>query len=283
MFPTAFYLLLGAANAAPTLSEDVQRCEDLWVAGDYAASIQACDAGLKANPNDIEALWRKARSLYGKGEVMANNGASAATRIQMYSEVTALSERILAIDPSHGQGHHWKGAGLGRTATAKGVLSSLFMADDIESSWLTAAQSDYRYRAASDTSAFPGDTYYALGQFYRLCPDSIIVKMVAGTKGDIDQSIRWLRKGVKDSPGRIEVVKELGVSLLCKAERDDDPAAATEGRKWLKQAASLPARKPTDRIDHQQIPVILERASEACGYSRDGWQDVSEESLQKQR
>ena len=139
--------------------------------------------------------------------------------------------------------------------------------------------SDYRYRASSDTSAFPGDTYYALGQFYRLCPDSIIVKMVAGTKGDIDQSIRWLRKGVKDSPGRIEVVKELGVSLLCKAERDD-PAAATEGRKWLKQAASLPAKKPTDRIDHQQIPVILGRASEPAGTAGTAGRTSS---LQKQR
>ena len=135
MFPTAF-LLLGAARSPDPLRRRPALRGPLGRRG-----LHCLDPGLrrslKANPNDIEALWRKARSLYGKGEVMANNGASAATRIQMYSEVTALSERILAIDPSHGQGHHWKGAGLGRTATAKGVLSSLFMADDIESSWLT--------------------------------------------------------------------------------------------------------------------------------------------------
>jgi len=32
----------------------------------------------------------------------------------------------------------------------------------------------------------------------------------------------------------------------------------------------------------RQIPVILQRADEACGYSRDGWQDVSKESYNKQ-
>ncbi len=270
----------------PALAADldplVQQCEDQWVAGQYEASIASCEARLKADPKDIEALWRKARSIYGKGEIMANQGASAATRIQMYGEVVALGERILAIQPGHGEGLHWYGTGLGRTATAKGVLSSLFMADDIEGAWLGATKSSYRYRAVDGSSSFPADSYYALGQFYRLCPDSSIVKLLTGTRGDIDKSVQWLRKAVADTPNRPEFAKELGVSLLCKAERDDDSAALAEGRQWLQKSLAMPGDKPTDKLDKQQIPVILSRADEACGYSRDGWQDVSEESLKKQ-
>lgn len=274
-------VLAGASVAAPALSPLVEECESKWVASDYDGSIAACEAALKANPNDIEAMWRQARSIYGKGEVMANSGASADVRIAMYSKVVALGDRVLAIDPNNGLGLHWKGAGMGRTATAKGVLQSLFMADDIESLWLKAIKDDVRYRASTDTSSFPGDTYYALGQFYRLCPDSSIVKFLAGTKGDIDTSIQWHRKAAADSPQRIEVLKELGVSLLCKAERDDDTGAAAEGRQWLKKAQGMAPKKKTDELDLAQIPVILSRADEACGYSRDGWQDMDESKIKK--
>jgi hypothetical protein len=283
MFPlSALVLSTTTALAAPDIAPLVQQCEDKWIAGDYAGSIAACDARLAQDANDVEAMWRKARSIYGQGEMSAAS-MSSDQRIAMYSKVTKLGEQIIALDPNNGLGHHWQGTGLGRTATARGVLSSLFMADDIETAWLTAVKSDVRYRASNDTSSFPSDTYYALGQFYRLCPDYVIVRMLAGTKGDIDTSITWLRKAVADSPKRGEVLKELGVSLLCKAERDKDTAAGAEGRKWLQKSLALPPAKPTDTIDKAQIPIILQRADDACGYSRDGWQDVSEDSLKKQQ
>lgn len=275
-------VLLASAQATP-LAPQVEACETQWRSGNYDDSIAACTQAIQANPQDIEALWRKARSIYSKGEIMASKGATASTRIRMYSEVTALGEAILAIEPDHGLGLHWKGAGLGRTATAKGVLSSLFMADDIEDAWLAAVQDDYRYRAVDATSSFPADTFYALGQYYRLLPDSVIVKLLTGTRGDIDKAISWLRKGVTDSPQRIEMLKELGVSLLCKAEREDDADARQEGLEWLAKAERLPNAKGTDPVDKAQIPVIRTRATEACGYSRDGWQDVSTESVNKLR
>lgn len=274
--------LASAPAAAGPLSPDVEEGERLFVADDLKASSAALDRALAANPNDVEALWRKARNLYQQGEIAANSGASAASRIQSYEQVQALAKRAQAADPAHPQGYFWEGTALGRIATAKGVLSSLFMADDIEGLWKKAEKmTGYSYRATTGTSAFPADVYFALGQFYRLCPDWTVVKMLTGTKGDIEQSIRYLRKGVADSPDRLEMHKELGVSLLCKAERTGDAAAKAEGEKVLRHAQGIPPRKGTDPIDLKQIPIILSRADEACGYSRDGWQDVSEESYQK--
>ncbi len=281
-----FALMLPAvlsSSLAAALTPSVETCETEWRAGNYDASIAACTEALHKDPKNIEALWRKARSIYSKGEILASQGATASIRIRMYSEVTALGEAILAIDPSHGLGLHWKGAGLGRTATAKGVLSSLFMADDIEDAWLAAIEDDYRYRAVDATSSFPADTYYALGQYYRLLPDSSLVKLLTGTRGDIDRAISWLRKGVADSPQRIEMLKELGVSLLCKAEREGNAEAREEGLQWLAKAEKLPNAKGTDPVDKAQIPVIRARPDDACGYSRDGWQDVSSEAVNKLR
>lgn len=274
-------VLLSAAMASP-LSPEVVKGEALFVANDLKASNAALDRALAANPNDVEAMWRKARNLYSQGEIDAQGGATSAQRIATYEEVLALAKRAQAADPSHPQGLFWEGTALGRIATAKGILSSLFMADDIERAWLKASNmKGFTYRAVNGASSFPGDTYFALGQFYRLCPDWAIVKVLTGTKGDIDESIRWLRKGVSDGPDRLEMSKELGVSLLCKAERDDDAAALAEGRKVLQAALKMPVRQKTEAIDVKQIPIILERADQACGYSRDGWQDVSRESYGK--
>ena len=41
------------------------------------------------------------------------------------------------------------------------------------------------------------------------------------------------------------------------------------------------AKKKTDELDLAQIPIILQRADEACGYSRDGWQDLDESKIKK--
>ncbi len=280
--PTALMLLGSLALAAP-LSPEVEEGERLFVANQLEASNAALDRALAANPADVEAMWRKARNLYSLGELAAQGGASAEARIRMYEEVLELAKAAQKADPGHPQGFFWEGTALGRIATAKGILSSLFMADDIEGAWLKASKmGGYTYRASNGASTFPGDTYFALGQFYRLCPDWTVVKVLTGTKGDIDRSISWLRKGVADGPDRLEMNKELGVSLLCKWSRDGDEAALAEGKKVLQAALSMPQRQKTEAIDVQQIPVILSRADEACGYSRDGWQDVSRESYQGQ-
>lgn len=267
--------------AGPPLDPLVEKAEALWSSGEFAAANAALDQRLAAAPGDAEAIWRRARNIYSEGELLSEQGAPAAERLAMYERMETLVKGGLEKNPGHGALLHWYGTAMGRKATAKGVLSSLFMADDIEDAWMGAANAGYTYRSANNTSSLPGDVYFALGQFYRLCPDWTVVKLLTGTKGDIDKSISWLRKGVQDSPQRLEVQKELGVSLLCKAERDGDAASASEGRKWLDKAAALPVQKKTDEVDKRQIPVILAKPTEACGYSRDGWQDVSREAYDK--
>jgi len=238
------------------------------------------EAYVATHPDDPEALWRLARALYEKGELQAGVVPDA-QRLPIYQRVQELSRRAQQLAPTDGQGYLWDGVGMGRVATAKGILSQLFTADDIERLWLRALETPTRYASASGNSTFPGDVYNALGQFYRLCPDWAAMKWIAGTRGDIEKSVSYNRKLVAAEPTRIEALKELGVSLLCKGYKQDDEAAKAEGRDWLRRASAIPPRFAVERIDHQQIPVILAREAEACGYSRDGWEDLSEGAYKK--
>lgn len=274
-------LILGSMLCfAQALAPEVQRGEDQFAQGDPLGSVATLEAYVATHPDDPEALWRLARALYEKGELLAGKVPDA-ERLPIYERVQALSRHVQEIDPDNGQGWLWDGVGMGRVATAKGILSQLFTADDIERLWMRALATPTRYASASGNSTFPGDVWNGLGQFYRLCPDWAAMKWISGTRGDIDKSVAYNRKLVDAEPRRIEAVKELGVALLCKAEKQDDEAARAEGRVWLNKALQIPAVFPTEKIDHAQIPVILLREKDACGYSRDGWEDVSEGAYQK--
>lgn len=271
------------ASPAAALAPEVEQAEQHFVNDDTDAALSTLESYLKTNPNDPEAIWRKARSMYERGEVTALT-MTTAQRIPVYEEISALGKRAAELAPGYGPALHWQGTGLGRKGTAQGVFQSLWLADDIEAIWLSALKDTKTvYLAADGGSSWPGDTYYALGQFYRLVPDWTLVQLLVGTKGDIDKSISYHRQALKQTPNRVEIAKELGVSLLCKGSRDGDAAAITEGRVWLAKAAAMKSVKRTDAIDKEQIPVILQREADACGYSRDGWEDVSREAYDKQK
>lgn len=272
-------LFLSAALAF-ALAPEVVESEGYANAGDVDGCIRVLEAYTVKNPNDPEALWRLARALYEKGEVLAQSVPDA-QRLPIYERVRSLSKRTQELDPDSGQGYLWEGVAMGRIATSKGILSQLSTADDIEKLWLKALTKKTKYRLENGISSFPGDVWNALGQFYRLCPDWKMMEWISGTRGDIDKSVKYFRLMVEDDPNRNEGLKELGVALLCKGYKQDDDAAKAEGRIWLRKVSMMPATYPTDVIDQKQIPIILKREAEACGYSRDGWEKLSEEEYGK--
>jgi hypothetical protein len=269
-------LLLVFAAPAFALAPEVEQAEAQFSGGDPSGSAATLTAYVASHPDDAEALWRLARALYEKGELMSAQGRPDSERLPLYGQAQSYAHHAQEVAPNSGLGYMWEGVALGRVATSKGILSQLFTADDMEKLWLKALSLPSPYASASGNSTFPGDAYNALGQFYRLCPDWAAMKWIAGTRGDIDKSVDYQRRLVAAEPQRIEGVKELGVSLLCKGYKQDDEAAKAEGRQYLKLALALPTKNPVDRIDHGQIPTILAREADACDYSRDGYEDTSE-------
>ena len=269
----AVAVVVAAQNPAWALAPEVEQAEAQASAGQVDACIATLEGYLKTSPDDPEALWRLARALYDKGELMAQT-VSDAERLPIYQRIEQLSVRVQQLAPQSGYGYFWQGVAMGRVATAKGILSQLFTADDILALWMKALKTTTSYRQASGHSSFPGDVWLGIGQFYRLVPDSSAMELVAGVRGNIDTSISYLRRLQAAEPNRLEAQKELGISLLCKGYRTADEAAKAEGRDWLGRARAIPATTPIDGIDHKHIPIILSREAEACGYSRDGWEKL---------
>lgn len=255
--------------------------EVLYNKSEFAEGLEIAKARLAENPQDIELYIQIVRFMFELGETIERTDPTMDKKT-WYTEMIDVAEKGLEIDPNNIHLLYGYGIGKARLGTTRGVLSSLFMAKEIEEVWLRVAQSDYRYSSLGGQEMLPCDAELTLGIFYRLVPDWWIVKVLAGTRGDLDKSHERLLAADACYPDRVGVVKELGVTELCiGTKRKGDEAMLAAGRATLERMLALPAETPSDVIDQRHARMLLEDPELACEYSRDGQQELDEEKMEK--
>ncbi len=264
--------------AVPTPDSPHYDLEQLYAEGRHVDGLAIAKARIAENPDDVDLYWLAARSLFEVAETYQRTDTSVDKKA-MYEEMIALADQGLALDPDNAHLRFARGIGKGRLGTTRGVLSSLFMARDIEGDWLAAYDSDHRYSSLDGNEQLPCDAALTLGIFYRLVPDWWIVKVIAGTRGDLGKSVSYLEKADACSPGRIQITKELGVSRICKGQKEDDPDLVERGLADLKRGKQIQTTTASGRIDHKHLDMLLADPSLACEYSRDGQADLDRSKL----
>lgn len=253
--------------------------ELLYFNSEWQEGLDQSRARLEEHPEDADLYWHVARFLFEMGEQVDRDDPSV-DKVDLYRQMIDVSEAGLERYPDHAHLQFAVGIGKGRLGTTRGVLKSLSLLKDVEAAWSHAASSDYTYRSIDGGEQLPCDAQLTLGIFYRLVPDSWIVKVLSGTRGDLDRSRRSLEAANACSPGDIGILKELGVTHLCIADREDDASHMDLGRQFLEQSLRIPARgDSTDMVDHLHMRMLLNDPSLACEYSRDGQQETDAEAL----
>ena len=256
--------------------------EVLYDQGRMDEGLERAQAQLAQHPEDVDLYWHTARFMFEVGERFDRTDKSI-DKVAWYENMVHIFERGLRRDPTNAHLLFGLGIAKGRLGTTKGVLASLFMAKDVEAAWLKTVSSSYRYSSIRGQEQLPCDAYLCLGIFYRLVPDSFIVELIGGTRGSLSKSISNLERSDRCGPGRIGTLKELGISQLCKGEKSKDDALVVAGRSTLLRARALPPEGDTDVTDIRHIDMLLANPKLACGYSRDGQQDLDEEKLKAQQ
>jgi hypothetical protein len=255
--------------------------EVLYDQGRVDEGLKQAKEELARHPEDLDLYWHTARFMFEVGERFDRTDKSI-DKVGWYEEMVRLFETGLERDPTHAHLMFGLGIAKGRLGTTRGVLASLFMAKEVEAAWLAAASSPHRYSSIRGQEQLPCDAYLCLGIFYRLVPDSFIVEMIGGTRGSLDKSLANLERSDRCGPDRIGTLKELGVTQLCKGEKSKDETLVVAGRATLLRARALPPEGDTDVTDIRHIDMLLANPKLACGYSRDGQQDLDEEKLKAQ-
>lgn len=233
------------------------------------------DARMAAAADDVDLYWMKSRTMFEQGELFDRE--TGIDMVGHYQTMAAFAEKGLDLKPGDPHLRFAHGIALARLGTTKGVLSSLFLARDVEADWLAATKAEYASLGGEEI--LPYDAYHALGVFYRLVPDWWIVQVIAGTRGDLDKSLEMHEKAVAGKAS-IDALKELGVTALCIAENRGDEGMRARAMKAFDRALGTPAESEKNRIDHDHIRKLKADASLACEYSRDGQQDLDKKKLQ---
>lgn len=254
--------------------------EELYRDRDYTRGLALTYERLKTHPEDTDLYWMAMRFMYELGELNAKTEDRAA-RIARYQEMIRLSEAGLARKPGDPHLSFALGLSQARLGTARGVLASLSLADDVEKNWRLTADSGFTYTSLGGDELLPCHAMQALGVFYRLVPESALVQAIAGTRGDLVKSVDYLRKADACVPGEIQTMKEFGASLVCYGQEHKDPAATREGITVWSRALAIKPTRPLDPIDLRHTAELLANPGLACGYSRDGQQERDEAKIKR--
>ncbi|MBW1898740.1 MAG: hypothetical protein JRI61_06725 [Deltaproteobacteria bacterium] len=280
-----FFLVAVTAAAEDSCDELIAEAEQLWSVNKFEESDKRLDKVIETCPELAEPYWRKGRNILIKLEGIPRDQKPAKKElIMLYSEIETLADKCIEIDENDGHCYFWKGIGMGRRATTQGVLKMLFMAEDVENTWLKASDLGLTYQSEDGTVEAKCLNYYALGMFYRLVPEWLCLfplKQIVGTCGDKKKSVEYQRKAVACMQNGIGMYKELAVSLLCYGQKYKKPEDVEEAKKILKNLQSMPEKMQFDRIDKEHARMLLADSSLACGYSRDKQQELSEEAYEK--
>ena len=247
----------------------------------FSEGAKEAEKRLQSTPDDPVLHWMRVRFLYEVGERFSAE-ASRSTRIAHYKEMVATADQGVKISPKDPHLRFARGVAMGRLGTTRGVLSSLFMAKDVERDWLAVAENPtWKYASLGGNEVLPCDAFHALGIFYRLVPDWWIVQVLAGTRGSLEKSLSFNQKAVQCRPRKIQNWKELAATQFCLATKNDDSEMMSAGLKSVERGLAIRAKTELGRIDHRHLRDLQADPSLGCGYSRDGQQDLDEKKLDK--
>lgn len=284
--PAAASSLREPRPGAPELPEALRSIESypalrrLWSEGlgleereALLESSQRYEALAGALPGSAFIRWRIARNYWRYGERLPLDDKAA--RLRQFQIADVWADRSLALDRECGPCILWKLAALGRVATSGNVVKAARMAPTIAEmidQGIALAPKD----SDGEQNSTLGNLYYAGAAFYRILPDWFWLDWVIGVHGDKQRALAYIRKALELHESRVDYRVELGAVLLCMGHGQGDARLLEEGRHAMLVALEQEQFQSTDQLDVRHAKVMLEHPELACGYSRDGWIDLSE-------
>ena len=253
--------------------------ELLYTENRFDEGLAQAKQQLSQRPSEAPLYWHVPRFMFEIAETFERDDASI-DKEAYYEEMLSVANRGLEKYPEDPHIRFARGVAAGRLGTTRGVLSSLWSAKGIEQDWLYTANSDLVYASIGGSEQLPCDANHALGIFYRLVPDSFIIQLLAGTRGSLAKSESFLTEANDRCPNRIATMKELAVTKICRAGKKDAEKREA-GEALIHAYLKIPAQDEKDEIDHRHGKLLLSDPGIACGYSRDGQQDLDTSKLEK--
>ncbi len=240
-------------------------------------SIHLMENLAKQFPEAPYLMWRLSRLYWVYAENLDINDKE--NRLTNFQTGFDWAIKGITTNPQCAECYLFKFGNLGRLSTTKGLTNSISAARELSETIAKALELGPKH---SDTSYNKelANAYYASSVFYRIVPDWLIIKWIAGVRGDKLISLSHIKKATEISPARIDYMVELGAIYLCLANDKQMEEMRPLGIKTLEKAISMKQIMPTDTLDKQYAAGFLKDSAGACGFSRDGIVDLDNKKFE---
>ncbi len=276
--PEQYIDLLKAANMeeAARVFIKAHEQEDKKV---YGESMQHFLELNKLVPESPYVMWRLARIHWIYAENLDINDKEG--RMKYFGDGLAWAEKGIALNPNCAECYLYRFGNLGRISTTKGLMSSISSAKDLSRTIAKAIELKPQHGDAYYNRE-EANAYYASGVFYRIIPDWLIIKWIAGVRGDKMKALEHIQKAAELIPARVDYQVELGAIYLCLAEDKGMEEMRELGNATLRHAIDMKQVLPTDALDKEYAKGFLKDPRGACGFSRDGIVELDKDKVEAQ-
>jgi tetratricopeptide (TPR) repeat protein len=229
------------------LIREADRLHTAFKPGDAAAEL---NKALKLEPQNVEALAKLSRAHIDIGDMIPESAPDwRERRIREYRRAESYARLAVKADPRSTWGHFYVAASLGTMAGLLPVAKQLEIAEEIRDAAERAVELDPKN----------GFAYHALGVWHRRMAEigggsRMFASLWYGRsppRGDLDQSLEFLKKAVSLNPDVIVSRLELARTHAARGEW----AAA---RAQLKYVQDLPVRFSDDALHKQKGQELLD-------------------------
>ena len=208
IFISIFFLcFVGVLFANPAVFD---AAEELRAAGDRQGAFDLLKEGLKfagSNREKAEFYWRMSETYLNMGDDLEDTGASEQERLSLYEQGEAYADQAIGADSTNHIAYFQKSANIGRWGQTKGILSSLFKADDMKETLIAALRQNEEY----------ADAWHVLGMIYAAVPGRPISfgnvsYAISLSRKAYDARVTEVQSGIEEDMG-VGVMKELALQL----------------------------------------------------------------------
>jgi hypothetical protein len=268
------------AEGEPAL---IQKAEELYHFQSGPDRLDKIDSLLdqieKADPSSIYVDWARARQAYARSQDLLTSDKQKFKKEGM--ELARVCQKhgneCIRKAPKNAECHLAMGVCYALEASVRGSsIKTARLCGDIDRELKNAMnfESDFKHAGKYSTRQV---AQIVRGILYRVMPENIWFRFIAGVRGNKKKSYDWIRDGVQGQLAEEPLmVTELGASALCYGESKHKDDFVTEGISILKNGLALPTRSPLDEHDKKNMRILLDKPKQACNYRRERFENIAE-------
>ncbi len=236
-------------------------------AGHYDGALGALESVLNENPKWKDGQWMMAHLAISYSMAFKAKKEDFPKSRRLLKRAEKHSKRCLELDEKNPLCRYVMAATYGGLATIDGIVASLKFGKDMQEHFLAVYKSEVDYDFGTKGS-LRANVRHALGMFRRLVPDSMMVSLTFGIRGDLEESVKFHREAAEHFELAPCSTLMTGLAEYCYADDEGDSGLKKSALERVRSVTQMQTSEFDEGICIRDAHKILADPDLSCSYHR---------------